>query len=131
MLKINSPMFRIIAIMTAVVFLSVPLLAQAQTTAGADDYLKGKTDGERDAKASAIWFFAGFCFGLLGVLVAFLVKPSPSTGAMIGKSQIYINGYIDGYKSKSAKKQGSLAVSGCLLAVAVNLLIFTLAGTSD
>ena len=135
MLRINSLTFRVIATITAVVFFSVPLLAQMQTTAGADDYVRGKTDGERDAKASSMWFFAGFCLGLVGVLIAFLSKPSPSTGALIGKSQMYIDGYIEGYKNKSGSMQGTKALYGwgaaCVVSGVIYLVAFVLLASED
>jgi hypothetical protein len=127
MLRIDGLMFRIIATITAAVFFTVPLLAQAQTAGGADDYIRGKADGERDAKASSMWFFAGFCFGLVGVLIAFLSKPSPSTGALIGKSQMYIDGYMEGYKNKGASMQGTKALYGWGAACIITGVIYLFA----
>jgi len=111
MLRIESLPFRIIAVITALVFLSVPLMAQ--TAAVDEDYIKGKSDGERDTGALFGWFWAGFFLGPLGVLIANLHKPSPPAGAFIGKSQTYVAGYTEGYRNVCARKQGRKAIYGC------------------
>ena len=120
----NGKVLKSTALLLVMVLFFLPLLndiALAQNQTPASDFLQGKMDGEYDAKASGAWFFAGFCLGLIGVLIAYLVKPTPSTASLVGKSQEYITGYVEGYKDKGAKLQGQKALYGlgtlCLLDV--------------
>ncbi len=100
-----------------------------------DDYFKGKLEGEQAAKASGMWFFAGFCFGAIGVAIAYLTAPSPSMGALVGKSQVYINAYTEGYKSKCSSKQGKKALYGwaaaCILTGVVYLVAVLIIADSN
>ena len=92
-------------------------------------------DGEAAAHASGAWFFAGFCGGLIGVLIAYTVKSSPSTALLVGKSQSYINGYIEGYKDKIGSEQGKKALTGfgvmCILYAAAYLIIIVAVAEDD
>jgi len=117
-------------------FLSTTVFGQVPQGDTGNDYLQGKMDGEAAANASGMWFFAGFCGGLIGVLIAYSVKPTPSTGLLIGKSQAYINGYTEGFKEKSGSEQGKKALLGwgiaCVITAAVYLiLIVALADEAD
>ena len=114
-------------------FLSTAVFGQVPQTDSGNEYLQGKMDGEAAVNASGLWFFAGFCGGLIGVLIAYTVKPTPSTAALVGKSQSYINGYVEGYKSKSGSKQGMLAIAGCAVgwAVAIAVILIIEASESD
>ena len=108
-------------------FLSTAVFGQVPQGDSGNDYLQGKMDGEAAATASGMWFFAGFCLGLVGVLIAYLVKPTPTTAHLVGKSHAYINGYVEGYKDKAGSKQGSKALVGlaayCVVWLAVYVLI--------
>ncbi len=126
----ESTFFKVCVCMLLLVFVGQPVVALAQSSDGSD-YFEGKMAGEANAKATAIWFFAGFCGGLLGVIIAYVVKPSPSPAEYMGQSQAYINGYIEGYKSKSAKMQGGKAVAGCLLGTALSVLIQVMIAAGD
>ena len=91
-----------------------------------NEYFQGRADGERDAKASGMWFFAGFCFGAIGVAIAYLTAPSPSTGVLVGKSRIYINAYTEGYKSKCSSMQGKKALYGWGAACIVTAVVYVI-----
>jgi len=111
-------------------FLSTGVFGQIPQGDTGNEYLQGKMDGEASANASGMWFFAGFCGGLIGVLIAYSVKPTPSTALLVGKSQSYINGYIEGYKDKSGSEQGKKALLGwgisCVLTAALYLIIWVI-----
>jgi len=104
--------YKMIAACMAVLFFTAPLLGQIQPE-DKDDFILGRADGQRDAKVSPAWFWAGFCFGPIGVFIAYSHHPSPSAAALIGKSEPYIVGYKNGYKFGCASRQGVKALYGC------------------
>lgn len=113
--------FRIVAIVTLLVYLSVPVLAQS--TAENNDYFSGRTAGQQDGKGDPLWFFGGFCLGGLGVLLALLTEPNPQTQHLVGKSPSFVLGYIDGYQSKAKRQNVYYAAGGMAVSVAVVLAI--------
>ena len=127
----ENTFFKICVCLMLLVFIGQPVIALAQDSGGTE-YLEGKMDGENDCRVSGAWFFAGFCGGLIGVIIAYVVKPSPSTALLTGKSQTYIMGYIDGWKSKGSSMQGKKAISGwatfCVIYLSV---ILALSGSSS
>lgn len=123
--------YKTIAVFTALVFFSMPLLAQQievqgtqqqQKTSG-NDYMQGKIDGERDGRGTFAWFFGGLCLGLLGVILAFVIAPQPSTENLVGRSPEYIEGYTEGYMSKAKRQQGYYALGGMAVAVVVWIIV--------
>jgi hypothetical protein len=96
------------------------------------DYFSGKMDGERDAQGKGIWFVAGLpgvcCYGvgLGGILFSFLVPPSPSQAALIGKSGEYIMGYTEGFQSKGRLKNAKYASLGCLVGTGIELAFYVI-----
>lgn len=114
---------KVVALAMAILLFATPissLLAQE----GLGDFAQGKLDGERDAKGNPIWFLAGVGCGIIGVGIAYLVKPSPPAAALIGKSSEYVLGYTDGYQNKSRSKNATYACGGWLVFV----IIFVAAG---
>jgi len=96
------------------------------------DYIRGKMDGERDAKGNGIWFVAGLpgvcCYGigLGGNLCSFLLPPSPPEGFLIGKSGEYILGYTEGYQSKGRLKNAKHATLGCLVGTGIEVAFYVI-----
>lgn len=138
----KSFFYRTCVYLVMTVFLAVPVLAQYDTpervntsTADASDYLAGHAAGEQAAQASIMWFFAGFCLWATGVIIAYLVKPTPSTAMLTGKSAGWVQGYIDGYKNKSASKQANKAWLGfgcsTVAWVAVYVIAFVIISEED
>ena len=70
-----------------------------------------KTDAEED---DALGFIAiGFCFWLIGVIIAFFYKPTPSrTYRFIEKSEIYIRIYTEEYTKAKRKKNIKFSAIG-------------------
>jgi hypothetical protein len=102
-----------------------PLLAQtppaptppapsAPATTQADDYLRGRMDGERDAKGNPIWLLGGFACGILGIGGAYVMKPDVPSVALIGKSSEYVLGYTAGYQEKARNQNVLYATAGCV-----------------
>ncbi len=126
-------LYKTIAVLTAFIFFSMPLLAQQievqgtqqeQKTSTAGDYMQGKIDGERDGRGNFAWFFGGLCLGLLGVVLAFVIAPQPSTENLVGRSPEYIMGYTEGYKSRAKQQQGYYALGGMAMAVVVSIIVW-------
>jgi len=107
-------------------FLTTSVFGQSSQDRSASDYMRGKEDGRNAVSVSGVWFFAGFGLGPAGVLMAFLIKPSSSPAVFIGKSQDYIKGYTEGYRSKSVSEQSKLALTGMGTACAVFAVIILL-----
>ncbi len=95
-------------LMILAVLIAAPVFGQESVT----QYMEGKFAGEKDAQSNPLWFVAGLGCGPFGVAGAYLMKPSPSGGSMVGKSSDYVLGYTDGYRSKSASKNGVMAWAG-------------------
>ncbi len=114
----------------------LPNLAQAQlsaspalqsTSAETEDLASACNDGRADAERNVggVWFFAG-CLGIIGVLIAFLVEPTPPSMKIMGKSPQYIAMYTDCYRSAGKSAQGKKAVTGCLVIAAVEVVIYVI-----
>jgi hypothetical protein len=81
------------------------------------DYFSGKIDGElagRSSSVSAGWFFLGCCGGTLGVVIPYVLEPDVSAEGILGKSNEYIVGFNDGYRSEVKKIRGKKALTGCI-----------------
>ncbi len=137
----ESVFFKVCVFLILSTLIGQPVLAQQMTDGSqqqiqsGSDFLDGKLAGELDAKASGSWFFAGFCGGLVGLLIAYSVKPSPSTAQLVGKPQAYISGYIEGYKDKCASLQGKKALTGfavsCVITSAIYLALVVAVASDD
>jgi hypothetical protein len=95
-----------------------------------DEYLQGKMDGKIASKGHAAWILAGLAgtglcllIGCAGVGLALIVQPSPPETALMGKSQAYINGFTEAYKSKSRVKNAGWACVGVVFAALINVTI--------
>ena len=56
----------------------------------------------------------GGCFGgVIGVILAYGVKPSPPATRLLGKSPEYVAFYTQAYAEKAKKLQTNSALGGC------------------
>jgi hypothetical protein len=111
----------------------LPDLAQAQYSAPsstpdsseelANACLQGRSDAEHNV--SGVWFFAG-CMGAVGILIAYLVEPTPPAAQMLGKSPQYVAMYTDCYKSAGKSAQGKKAITGCLVMTAAEVALYVI-----
>jgi hypothetical protein len=100
--------------------MSLPSIAAAQ-----DACMQGRMDAE--AKSYQTWFWIGCIGGLIGLLLAYVIEPSPPATSLMGQPPEYVAAYTDCYKSAAKSKQGSKALTGCLvgtgISVALNLVL--------
>ena len=92
------------------------------------DYAGATVQGSNDAVADmngAIWFFVG-CLGILGILIAYLVEPTPPATRLMGQSPEYVMVYTAAYKSAGKSAQAKQAIYGCLVGTAVFVALYIL-----
>ncbi|HDH99566.1 MAG: hypothetical protein DRP94_07100 [Candidatus Latescibacterota bacterium] len=77
-----------------------------------------------------MWMGAGFLLGLPGVILAYIVEPSPPTAALVGKPPEYTATYIRAYKEKAREIQAKYAFYGCLIGSAVTGCLYASALSS-
>jgi hypothetical protein len=82
---------------------------------------QGSADAQRDT--SGMWFFAG-CLGIIGILLAYLVEPSPPVSSIFNKSPQYVAMYTDCYKSAGKSAQGRKALVGCAVVAAIEVVLY-------
>ena len=117
----GSSWYKLTAIVTMIVYSSVPLLAQSQISK--TDYFEGRLAGQMAASGDPLWFFGGFCLSGLGIIMALSIKPAPQTGHLVGKSPGYIQGYIEGYKDRASEQNTNYALAGFATAIALYVVI--------
>ena len=101
---------------------SVPLMAQQMQT-------EACAAAERDATMdtnTTLWFIAGCCGGLTGLLISYIYAPSPPATRLLGKSPEYVAAYTDCYKAKAKKIQSSKALTGCFVSAAAYVVYIVL-----
>jgi hypothetical protein len=108
----------VIAVFMVLLLVAVPLMAQSE-----GGYAEGKADGERDGSGSAVWGLAGCFLGCIGIVIAYLVKPSPPASSLIGKSSEYTAAYTEAYKAKAAKNNALWAAGGCVATTLVIIIM--------
>lgn len=113
MLNISKKTIVIYLIFTMI---GTPIFAQYQNS----EYVKGNLQGWTDGKADAnfVWFLAGLGCGIFGWGAAALTNPTVPAGQLMGKTQDYVLGYMDGYKVRK-KKQSTYAAIGWLVALVI------------
>lgn len=105
-----------IALLLSIMLFSMPMLLMAQQS----EIDQARLDAERDAAMntnSFLWFVAGCCGGILGLIIAYVYEPSPQASRLIGKSPEYVAFYTDFYKAKAKSIQTSKALTGCVVSV--------------
>jgi len=106
------------------IFLVVPVVAFAQDDeSSVDQCWQGTADGERDGKGNAAWVLAGLGCGIFGLGAAYLIKPSPGAGALLGKSPEYVMCYTESYQENAKNKNAMYAGIGCLVSTVINLAL--------
>ncbi|HVZ85625.1 MAG TPA: hypothetical protein VHG72_01555 [Polyangia bacterium] len=80
-------------------------------------------DAQADTSGAA-WFFAGCLLGVIGLIIALVVEPSPPPARLMGKSPEYIAIYTTTYKSEGKSAQLRSTLYGLGTAVVVVLVIY-------
>ncbi len=120
-------MRKALVLLLALSLIGLPAMAQSQTTyMSSKDYTEGRLDGEADATGNQIWLLGGCLLGVVGVLLAYVIEPEVPSGRLIGKSPAYIQGYTEGYKSATKRKNAMYALYG-MLAWLVFLIVYYVA----
>jgi hypothetical protein len=84
---------------------------------GMNDVAQGSLDGQTDAPnqiSGTLWFFAGFFLSWIGIILGYLLNPSPDGARLVGKSPAYVTAYTVAYQSAGRSYQGIHAVYGCI-----------------
>jgi hypothetical protein len=121
-LLFRATAFFLLALFSATV-LAAPVAAQQATPApaqpGSGNCMEGTADGERDAKGNPLWVLAGAGCGIFGAGAAYLYKPAPPVGKLMGKSSEYALCYTEKYQSKSRNQNTAWACGGWLAFIVV------------
>ena len=107
--------FKILALLMAVLTFSMPFVTFAQQNSL---QMEAIVAAERDAQgdtSTALWFLAGCVGGLIGVIIAYGVQPSPPAARLLGKSPEYVAFYTDAYQEKAKNLQSNSAWVGCIV----------------
>ncbi len=95
-----------------------------------EDTGQAMVDAEADARATEggpLWFGAGCCLGVIGVVIAFVTEPSPPPARIIGKSSSYAMMYSQTYRRIGKKEQGKMAVYGWASGCAMGSILYVIA----
>jgi len=131
-IKLKNP-FQILALLMAVLTFSMPFVTFAQQNSL---QMEAIVAAERDAQgdtSTGLWFLAGCLGGLIGVIIAYGVEPSPPATRLLGKSPEYVAFYTDAYQEKAKKLQSNSAWGGCIvngLATAAYIMLVLAAAES-
>jgi hypothetical protein len=119
--------FAAIAVVMSFMVFAVPILAQQ------NDLEIGRMAGEQAARANVngtLWLAAG-CVSIFGIILAYLVEPSPPATALLGKSPEYVAAYTDAYKMTAKSIQTSKAWTGCIVGTLAYIALGVLAALAE
>ena len=111
-IELKNPL-RILALLMVVLTFSMPFVTFAQQNSLQMDAIAA---AERDAQNDVnrgLWFLGGCFGGVIGVIVAYSVEPSPPVTRLLGKSPEYVAFYTQAYAEKAKKLQTNSALGGC------------------
>lgn len=106
----------------AVLTLVVPVMAQEAAT---NAVIQAQQQAEADFN-KAMWLGVGCLLGWVGLLISYLVQPSPPATALMGKSPEYVVAYTEAYKEKMKSLQTKYALVGCLGNMALSMVYVAL-----
>ena len=78
-------------------------------------YAQGEIDGKKNAKGNPLWLLPGIGCCIFGVGAAAISVPNPRPEYLSGKSSDYIQGFTDGYKSSTRKRNLIYASIGAVI----------------
>ena len=112
-MKINSSI-RVSALLMAILTLSMPVSTLSQQNLQAEAIIAAERDAQNDINRG-LWLLGGCLGGVVGVIVAYAVEPSPPVTRLLGKSPEYVASYTDAYREKAKNGQVISALGGCCL----------------
>ena len=111
-IKLKNP-FQILAFLMAVLTFSMPFVTFAQQNSlQAEAIVAAERDAQNDVD-KGLWFLGGCFGGVIGVIIAYGVEPSPPATRLLGKSPEYVAFYTQAYAEKAKKLQTNSALGGC------------------
>lgn len=132
-IELKSPL-QILALLMAMLTFSMPFVTFAQQNSlQAEAIITAERDAQADIN-TGLWFVGGCLGGVLGVIVAYAVEPTPPATRLLGKSPEYVAFYTDAYTAKAKTLQANSALGGCIvngLATAVLLMAAAAAEAAD
>ena len=84
---------------------------------------KGTADGQAEG-GGALWFFAGCALGILGIVLGYVVEPTPPPERLLGQSPEWAMAYSSAYKAAGKSAQGKQAIIGCAVGTAVVVAVY-------
>jgi hypothetical protein len=112
-------MKRTISLIIVFTILAVPVFAFAQDSETA--CAQAKADAKRDSQWW-LWTGAGCLINIIGVGLAYLLKPAPPPERLLGKPSDYVTAYTDCYVKEARKDRAGKAWIGCGVAGGVALI---------
>lgn len=97
----------VLIIILCISIVTLPMMSYAQDP---------RVDAEREAErktSKILWYGAGCLLNGLGIILAYVVVPTPSASALVGKSSDYVAYYTDAYRDKAKSIQTKYAWYGC------------------
>ena len=98
----------------AILTFSMPFVALAQQNLRAEAMIAAERDARNDVN-TGLWFLGGCLGGVIGLVVAYAVEPSPPATRLLGKSPEYVAFYTDAYTETAKNRQVNSAVGGCVV----------------
>lgn len=136
------------AVSMSFLLIAVPTVAYASSTTVAPDDDRDKktkavetvillsTPGQQACEAAetrarndtngTLWFAAGCLLGVLGLLGAYVIEPSPPATALVGQDEEYVAVYTDCYQETAGGIQQKQALYGCLAGTAATAVVYGL-----
>lgn len=97
----------------AVLTFSMPFVTFAQQNSlQAEAIAAAERDAQNDIN-KGLWFLGGCFGGVIGVIIAYGIEPSPPATRLLGKSPEYVDFYTQAYVEKANKLQTNSALGGC------------------
>ncbi|NLI98384.1 hypothetical protein GX441_06960 [bacterium] len=109
-------MKRIISLIIVFAIVALPISAFAENACE-----QAKADAKRDSQWW-LWTGAGCLINIIGVGLAYLLKPSPPPERLLGKPSDYVTAYTDCYVKEARKERAGKAWIGCGVAGGVALI---------
>ena len=111
-IELKNP-FQILALLMVVLTFSMPFVTFAQRNSlQAEAIVAAERDAQNDVN-KGLWFLGGCFGGVIGVIIAYGVEPSPPATRLLGKSPEYVAFYAQAYTEKAKKLQTNSALGGC------------------
>ena len=111
--NLTNPL-QILSLVMAILIFSMPFVALAQQNLQAEAMIAAERDARNDVN-TGLWFLAGCLGGVIGMVVAYAVEPSPPATRLLGKSPEYVAFYTDAYTETGKKRQANSALGGCVV----------------